>query len=116
MLKDALQSLSPNVILDCFLYGKDFLETIAKTTFEELPNLIILDFNIPEMNGAEILQSLQEEKRYDNIPKVIWSTSDSEKFKSTCLSLGASDYILKPHNMAEMKELAHILLRYCTMA
>lgn len=97
------------------MYGREFIAAIDKTAFEALPSLIILDYNIPEINGAGILQYLQKNNRYDQITKVVWSTSNSPKFKTDCLALGAKDYILKPSSISEMEALAKILLRYCSV-
>ena len=113
LLQDAMHAINPSVGLVCFMYGKKFIEELEKTPPEMLPQLIILDYNIPELNGADLLRYLQTNSRYDKICKVIWSTSNSDKFKTDCLALGARDYVLKPSNFADMTALANIFLSFC---
>ncbi len=46
-----------------------------------MPCLIVLDYNMPGLNGADILKEIGANERYSTIPKIVWSTSDSDKFK-----------------------------------
>ena len=116
MLDDAFAALDPDINLISFTSGIKFIEALEKTADEALPCLIILDYNIPEINGAEILRQLGQRDRYDHIAKIIWSTSGSEKFRSSCLDLGAKDYVIKPSTVSGIKELAENFLRMCDAA
>ena len=113
LLEDALRAINPHIVLTSFMYGKEFIDKLDNTAFEALPSLIILDYNLPEINGAGLLQHLRDESRYDHVNRVVWSTSDSEKFKKDCLALGAKDYLLKPSSLSGMEVLAEKFLRYC---
>jgi CheY-like chemotaxis protein len=66
-----------------------------------LPNLIILDLNMPILNGTQTLLYLKQTLRFRNIPVVIFSTSENETEKRKCLSLGALDYLIKPLTLEE---------------
>lgn len=61
-----------------------------------LPKLIILDLNMPVMNGTETLLHIKRESRFCSIPVIIYSTSENETEKRKCLSLGAVEYLVKP--------------------
>lgn len=102
-------------MLVSFTYGRSFIEELEKTASESLPQLIVLDYNIPEINGVDLLRYLNGKSRYEHICKVIWSTSSSEQFKTNSLALGAKDYIVKPSNFAGMSELAQKFLSLCKM-
>src|SRR5262245_15706124 len=65
--------------------GTKVLDYLEKCEDESLPCLILLDYNMPEKNGAEILKELKHDSRYTPIPKVIWSTSKSQTYKDSCL-------------------------------
>lgn len=78
-----------------------------------LPDLIVLDYNIPEINGAEILAQLKKEDRFFSIPKIVWSTSDSQLYRENCLTLGAKAYLVKPSSIIGIKEIAKEMLRLC---
>ncbi len=61
------------------------------------PNLILLDLNMPRMNGQEALRRLKSDPRFKPIPVVILTTSDSQTDVQTLYDLGANAYIRKPH-------------------
>ena len=75
----------------------------------QLPDLIILDHNMPKMNGTETLGKLKSDKRYSEIHVVIYSTYSDNKMKETCEQLGASMVLAKP---ASMKEYEAIIDRF----
>lgn len=113
LLQEALLELNPDVRLSCFSTGFKFLNQMRLTNAEQLPTLIVLDYNIPEFNGAEILQQLGKDERYGNISKVVWSTSDSKLYRETCLDLGADAYIVKPSTLSGIRDVAERMLRIC---
>lgn len=115
MLDDAFAAIDPDINLISFTSGIKFIEALNNTSDDALPCLIILDYNIPEINGAEILRQLGESRRYEHITKIIWSTSGSEKFRSSCLELGAKDYVIKPSTLSGIQELAQTFLRLCNV-
>lgn len=92
--------------------GKNIISYLEELEDGSLPSLIILDYNLPEVNGAEILKILRSHPRYMNIPKLIWSTSNSLVYKSKCIELGALDYIVKPTNIASLTEVAKYMLSF----
>ena len=77
---------------------------------DELPSLIVLDYNMPGLTGSELLSSLKTANRYRNIPKVILSTSNTSIFIDECLRNGATEYIVKPGSMKEIHLLAQKLV------
>jgi len=107
-----LVSTCPSIQLISFTNGKKFIEAIESLASEDLPGLIILDYNIPEMNGAEILQHIGQDNRYNHIVKIVWSTSNSDRFKNSSLQAGARDYIVKPSNLSGIQALADLFLTY----
>src|SRR5436853_3819412 len=78
-----------------------------------LPCQFVMDYNMPGLNGAEILNELKKTKRYSSIPKMIWSTSNSEMYRNICLDLGANDYVIKPSNVKEMEDVVKYMLSFC---
>jgi two-component system, OmpR family, KDP operon response regulator KdpE len=75
--------------------GKAALEQL-----EALPNLIILDLGLPDMQGHELLRTIRS--RNDSVPIVILSSRDDEAGKVQALDLGADDYVTKPFGMDEL--------------
>ena len=94
--------------------GQEVLDVLHKTDNVQLPCLIILDYNMPGSNGAEILKELRGDSRYSSIPKIIWSTSRSDTYKDICLELGANDYLIKPSNVNDLVDICRYMLSVCT--
>ncbi len=80
-----------------------FLETIGDDTL--LPRLIVLDLNMPILNGTQTLLRLKQTPRLKSIPVIIFSTSQNETEKRKCLSLGAVDYMVKPLTLEEGRQI-----------
>ena len=80
---------------------------------DQLPCLLILDYNMPELNGADILENLKGKEKYADIPKIIWSTSGTETYRKKCLALGAEDYIIKPSKVSELLGAIKYMISYC---
>jgi CheY-like chemotaxis protein len=93
--------------------GRKLVSTLEQLPDDKLPCLLVLDYNMPELNGAEILKELKNTIRYDSIPKIIWSTSGAEMYKQLCLTLGADDYVIKPSNVNELERIVKYMISYC---
>ena len=65
------------------------------------PDLILLDLNMPRMNGFEVLEELKKDYELKNIPVVVLSISQSKDDMSKVKDLKASSYIVKPMNIDE---------------
>jgi CheY-like chemotaxis protein len=113
MLTDVFASIDKSFILLFVNNGKEVISALEKLRDDQMPCLIVLDYNMPGMNGAEILREIGNNKRYKDIPKIMWSTSGSEKFKKLCLELGAADYVIKPANNDDLKKIAEYMLSIC---
>lgn len=98
---EAFAEVSPAYRVVCFDNGKRGLCFLQQLSEEELPCLIVLDYDMPVMNGAEILNELQQMPRLQNIPVVIHS--DSAVFQAERLA-GARALLKKAGNWQGMKE------------
>ncbi len=76
--------------LQVFSYLDTFIEQSG------MPSLIVLDLNMPMLNGMETLSRLKSHNVYKNIPVIIFTTSVHEVEKARCLEIGAVDFIKKP--------------------
>jgi CheY-like chemotaxis protein len=113
MLKEVFTSIDISFVLFFVNNGKEVLSALEKLKDDQMPCLIVLDYNMPGLNGADILRELGTNERYKNIPKVVWSTAESERFKKICLELGAADYVIKPNNVIGLAEVARYMLSLC---
>jgi len=68
-----------------------------------LPDLVVLDLNMPTMTGFEVLQEIRKDEKLKTIPVVVLSASDDAADIKRCYALGASGYIVKPGNHEDLK-------------
>jgi CheY-like chemotaxis protein len=113
LLQEIFRDLDQNFSLLFVNNGRKVKTTLEGMKDDKLPCLIVLDYNMPEMNGAEILLDLKKNKRYDPIPKVIWSTSGSDTYKLSCLDAGAKDYMTKASNVKDLENAIRHMLSFC---
>lgn len=74
----------------------EFLLGEAEKENSELPDLVLLDLNLPVKNGFEVLQALKEKKETKSIPVIILTTSSSQMDVDSAYNLQANSYITKP--------------------
>ncbi|MEI6428072.1 MAG: PleD family two-component system response regulator [Pseudanabaena sp. ELA607] len=68
----------------------------------EMPDLILLDINMPNMNGFEVCEKLKADERTKDIPVIFISARDEVLDKVQAFSIGGCDYITKPFRIAEV--------------
>jgi CheY-like chemotaxis protein len=110
LMEESILSVEPKVKLDKFVDGLSAYEYLRSRPDNELPSLIVLDYNMPGLTGSQLLSSLKTGNRYSSIPKIILSSSNTEKFIRESLDNGASEYIVKPGSMEEIHNLARRLV------
>jgi CheY-like chemotaxis protein len=113
LLKDVFSAIDNSFILFFVDTGQEVMSSLEKLKGEKRPCLIVLDYNMPGMNGADILKAIHDNEEYIDIPKIIWSTSGSEKYKKACMELGARDYVIKPNSTSQLENVARYMLSLC---
>lgn len=106
LIEEFLLKEAPGLHISKFKDGLTASEYLHTLPDDELPSLIILDYNMPGLTGAQVLLSLRSAGRYSLIPKVVLSTSNTPRYIQESLQNGASEYIVKPQNMTEIHNLA----------
>ncbi|MFC2110221.1 response regulator [Bacteroidota bacterium] len=74
--------------------GEEALDYLKSTTL--VPDIILLDLNMPKMNGVEFLSVLRNDPVLKYIPTIILTTSNNQKDLLDCYNLGITGYIIKP--------------------
>jgi len=78
---------------------------------EEIPDLIIADWMMPNLSGIELCRQLKSDRETKAIPVLILTARGEEKDKVRGLDSGADDYLVKPYSIAELLARARALLR-----
>ena len=76
--------------------GKVALDALQNKTKEDLPQLILLDINLPDVSGIDLLTHIKKDKSLDTIPVVILTGSNEDQDIQKSYDLGASSYLVKP--------------------
>jgi CheY-like chemotaxis protein len=108
----AFKKLNAAHSIDFVSNGQELLDYLYARveSNSELPNLILLDLNMPRMDGREALNRIRSNPKLKNIEVIIYSTSTSEEDKQLTKNLGARDYIIKP---SSQRELINIFRKIC---
>ena len=77
--------------------------------------LILLDLNMPKMNGIEFLKELRQDPEFRKMPVIVLTTSDQEKDRVEAYNLHVAGYILKPVTFAKFVEVVTVLNHYWTL-
>jgi CheY-like chemotaxis protein len=88
----------------------EYLERIENNS--ALPQLIVLDLNMPILNGTQTLYQIKQDQRFNFIPVIIYSTSSNEHEKRKCLNFGAVDYLEKPLSVDQLKIMVNRFLEF----
>jgi len=93
--------------------GKEAMMFLFRQKEENyLPCLILLDFNMPVMNGKEVLNILKTDDRFKTIPVIVFTTSSGEREHLICEAYDVQ-MITKPNRVKEFKKVLKDLLGQC---
>jgi two-component system alkaline phosphatase synthesis response regulator PhoP len=87
--------------------GREGLEGVLDTP----PDLVLLDLNLPDLDGLSVCRELRETKAVQDLPVIILTARVEESDRVLGLDLGADDYITKPFSLRELKSRIRALLR-----
>lgn len=110
LTKDAFRFVDKEVVFHSVNDGEAALLYLLHLSREEYPFLILLDYNVPKLNGLETLKLLQRSPLYKNIPAVMLTTSRDPLYRQKCLEAGASKFYVKPVIYKELVAIARELL------
>jgi len=92
-IKQSIRAALPDCVLRMEEDGRSFLENLSN---QPLPDLLILDLNVPVISGMEVLRKIRSRKDLDWMPVIIFSTDDSSKTRLEAKMLGANGFEVKP--------------------
>ena len=105
-----IKKLGLSHVLQKATNGEEALDILNNKV--NLPDIILLDLNMPKMNGIEFLSILKKDEVLRHIPTIILTTSNNQRDLLECYKIGVSGYIIKPLKYDEYINKIEKLLSY----
>lgn len=86
------------------------LEAIERLAIEPV-DLMVLDLNMPDMHGMEVINFVRKHQAYRNIPIVVLTTKSEESSRTEALAAGANRYLTKPFDPRQLADVVGSLLQ-----
>lgn len=116
LIQSAFEENSFNDQLQFFSDGVEIMEQLEAIRTgkagNKYPRFILMDLNMPKRDGKETLKLIKENKFFQKIPVIIFSTANSEQEMLRCYELGANSYIAKPNNFEGLVKLIAVIRSY----
>ena len=113
-LKDTLLEVAPEISLVSVQDGiqlLDFLNSLPPGS--KFPCLLLVDMNMPKINGIEALKILKADPVYKDLPVIVFSTAETHSWIQMAKELGAEDYVIKPVSFERMREVTTQFADHC---
>ena len=107
-----------NRIANPLFVAPDGVEGLRMLRANEVPRerrIVLLDLNMPRMNGIEFLRELRADQALAHTPVVVLTTSDDERDKINAYNLNVAGYLLKPVTFVNFVEVMAALNKYWTL-
>lgn len=114
-VKRALKDINITNPLKITNNGEEALEFLRNEK-NELPGIILLDLNMPRMNGVEFLKIAKEDSRIKSIPVVVLTTSKDDQDRINTFNLGVAGYMIKPVDYVQFVEVIRTINLYWTIS
>ncbi len=114
LLKEAIISLSNNYQISEAGDGRTALNLLkeAKKIFGGIPCLMVLDINMPVLDGREVLAIVKSDEELKKLPVVVFTTSSNPRDINYCRQFNV-DLITKPSSITALEEIAKRMITYC---
>ena len=104
-LREAVSEvIKPAQIVECS-DGQEFIDFIQQEKAGDEPTLVLLDMNMPKVNGLEVAAFMQQHEQFKDIPLIMVSTSQNKELEKQAYSMGIQKYLVKPFSMEEYQTL-----------
>lgn len=110
-IKRALEEENINNRLDIVSNGEEALAYLLSSE-NDLPSIILLDLNMPRMNGIELMKAIKKHPGLKKIPIVVLTTSSAEQDINDSFELGAAGFMVKPLDYREFIDAVATIYRY----
>lgn len=110
IVQSALEELGENVQLRWFYNFEDLCKSLEAS--KTLPDMLLLDINLPGQTGIECLKELKSHPAFHTIPVIMYTNSDYKENIRQCFKLGATAYVKKSSSFGLLKKHLHAVLSW----
>jgi CheY-like chemotaxis protein len=114
-VKRALQDLGVKTLLVRSTNGEEALNYL-RDDMNEKPSIILLDLNMPKMNGIEFLRIVKSDEKLKTIPIIVLTTSKEDRDVVDSFELSVAGYMIKPVDYQQFVEAMRTLHSYWTLS
>lgn len=114
-IRRSLQELNVTNTLDLAHNGEEALRLLRNPQYT-LPCIILLDLNMPRMNGIEFLRVVKHDPQLKRIPVVVLTTSRNDQDRIESFNLGVAGYMVKPVDYRQFVEVVKTINLYWTLS
>ncbi|SEI37687.1 Response regulator receiver domain-containing protein [Dyadobacter koreensis] len=111
LISEAVKSVDRDIKIISCENGAELIEKIELTPGDQ-PSLILLDMNMPKMNGMETLQYIRSSRCFDHIPVVMLSTTNDFTLIESAYRAGVNTFYTKPIHYQDLKSIARELTSF----
>ena len=110
LIKEAMTQVEPMVNFVEAENGAELLDQIKNPNIPD-PSLIVMDMNMPVMNGLETIEAIRTDPKLDDVPAVMISTSSDPVLETKALKSGINTYFIKPSTFKGLIEIVQKLIQ-----
>jgi len=111
LFQHALDALDAPPLIRCFFDATELFDALKEHNCEK-PELIMLDINLPGVDGIHVLSQIKTDDQLCHIPVIIYTTSQAKQDIADCYRLGANSVITKRGAYTEIVETAKLICDY----
>jgi len=112
LIRNAIFKVDPSYTVAHATNGKEALQYLIRASETELPCLVIIDINMPVMDGKQTVMEIKKNKKWNQVPLVVFSTSSHPTDLNFCQKHGV-ELVTKPANFKQIACEAERLLQHC---
>ncbi|MGE5430713.1 MAG: response regulator [Syntrophomonadaceae bacterium] len=117
MIDDFIREKKHNVKLTVLRDGQEAVSYLNKEAeFRDAPDpsMIVLDLNMPRLNGKEVLARISQSGKFQNVPVAVLTSSSNPRDEEECKALGADYYFTKPASLEDYDFIVSSFIRIAT--
>ena len=111
LIKEATKEIDPNVNFVEAENGSELIEKIESNETPD-PSLIVLDMNMPVMNGLEAVEAIRSNPALDAVPTVMLSTSNDPELANKAIKSGVNEVLVKPNTFKGLLEVVKRIIHW----